>query len=196
SEVINEDTKRLRFLVEKVLQMSLYYDRKSALNMAYVDANDAIAGIAHTFKLKVEKYGGKIMADLSADDSMVYVDRMHFTNVIYNLLDNAVKYRSEDRPLNLTVSTARVANHADRLRISVADNGMGIKRDDLKKIFDKFYRVSTGDRHDVKGFGLGLAYVKKMIGEFGGEISAESELGSGTVFTIVLPLAKEPETDE
>lgn len=196
SEVINEDTKRLRFLVEKVLQMSLYYDRKSALNMAYVDANDAIAGIAHTFKLKVEKYGGKIKTDLSADDSMVYVDRMHFTNVIYNLLDNAVKYRSEERPLNLTVSTARVANHADRLKISVADNGMGIRRDDLKKIFDKFYRVSTGDRHDVKGFGLGLAYVKKMIGEFGGEISAESDSGSGTVFTIVLPLAKEPETEE
>lgn len=196
SEVINEDTKRLRFLVEKVLQMSLYYDRKSALNMAYVDANDAIIGIAHTFKLKVEKYGGKIRTDLAAENSMVYVDRMHFTNVIYNLLDNALKYRAEDRPLNLTISTALMPGHSDKLKISVADTGLGIKRDDLKKIFDKFFRVNTGDRHDVKGFGLGLAYVKKMVSEFGGEITAESELGAGTTFTIILPLAKDNDSEK
>ena len=113
---------------------------------------------------------------------------MHFTNVIFNLLDNAVKYRSEERPLQLTVSSRDLPG--DRLEISIADNGIGIRRDDLKKIFDKFYRVSTGNRHDVKGFGLGLAYVKKMVGELGGTISVESEHNVGTKFIIILPLSK------
>lgn len=192
TEVINEDTKRLRFLVEKVLQMSLYYNSKSALNMTYVDANDALVGIAHTFKLKVEKYGGKITTRLLAPESSIHVDRMHFTNVIYNLLDNAVKYRDEERPLNLTLTTDISTHYPGMLKISIADTGLGIRKDDLKKIFDKFYRVNTGDRHDVKGFGLGLAYVKKMVGEFGGEIFAESEPGAGTTFTIYLPLSADP----
>ncbi len=113
---------------------------------------------------------------------------MHFTNVIFNLLDNAVKYRREDVPLHLQVSTRDIEN--DRLLITVADNGIGIRKEDLKKIFDKFYRVSTGNRHDVKGFGLGLAYVHKMVGELGGSISVESELKSGTKFKIILPLTK------
>ena len=111
---------------------------------------------------------------------------MHFTNVIFNLLDNAVKYRKEDTPLFLEVRTRDLPN--ERLEITIADNGIGIKKDDLKKIFDKFYRVSTGNRHDVKGFGLGLAYVHKMITELKGEIHAESEFGQGSKFIITLPL--------
>ena len=119
----------------------------------------AIANIVHTFKLKVEKYGGSLAADLNAEDSIVVVDEMHFTNVIFNLLDNAVKYRREDEPLQLKVTTSDMPGR--KLRIEIADNGIGIKKEDLKKIFEKFYRVSTGNRHDVKGFGLGLAYVNK-----------------------------------
>ena len=116
---------------------------------------------------------------------------MHFTNVIFNLLDNAVKYRREEEPLRLTVSTRNVSQHGDeRIAVTIRDNGIGMKREDLKKIFEKFYRVSTGNRHDVKGFGLGLAYVKKMVGELGGEISVESELNVGTKFTITLPITK------
>ncbi len=185
---INDQTKRLRFQVEKVLQMSMF-DRQSAnLKLQEVDANVAIANIVHTFKLKVEKYGGSLTADLNAEDSIVAVDEMHFTNVIFNLLDNAVKYRREDEPLQLKVTTSDLPSR--RLRIEIADNGIGIKKEDLKKIFDKFYRVSTGNRHDVKGFGLGLAYVNKMVRELGGEISAESEFGHGSKFIIVLPLTK------
>jgi signal transduction histidine kinase len=195
TEVINEDTKRLRFLVEKVLQLSLYYNQKSALRLTEVDANKAIAGITHTFKLKVEKYGGKITADLSAANAIVEVDEMHFTNVIFNLLDNAVKYRREDAPLELTVRTVTNSAHS-HLKIIISDTGIGIKKDDLRKIFEKFYRVNTGNRHDVKGFGLGLAYVHKMITEFGGEIYAESELGHGTTFTITLPLLEGTEEDD
>jgi signal transduction histidine kinase len=121
-------------------------------------------------------------------DAIVEVDEMHFTNVIFNLLDNAVKYRSEERPLELNVSSRDLGEKS--LEITIQDNGIGIRKDDVKKIFDKFYRVSTGNRHDVKGFGLGLAYVKKIVTELGGDISVESELNHGTKFIIILPLTK------
>ncbi len=186
SSVINDETKRLRFQVEKVLQMSMFDRQRATFKWQEVDANAAIAGIVSTFKLKVDNYGGKIDADLDAEDPIVKVDQMHFTNVIFNLLDNAVKYRKEDRPLSLKVASRNISG--DRLEITVADNGVGIKKEDLKKVFDKFYRVSTGNRHDVKGFGLGLAYVHKMVRELGGSISVESEYNVGTKFVIILPL--------
>ncbi len=188
STVINDETKRLRFQVEKVLQMSMFDRQRATLRLQDVDANAAISNIVNTFKLKVEKYGGKISANLDAMDSIVNVDEMHFTNVIFNLLDNAVKYRREDEPLSLTVTSQDIPNN--KLQITVEDNGIGIKKEDLKKIFEKFYRVSTGNRHDVKGFGLGLAYVKKMIGELGGDITVESEINVGTKFIITIPLTK------
>ncbi len=188
STVINDETKRLRFQVEKVLQMSMFDRQKATLRLTEVDANTAIANIIHTFKLKVERYGGSIAANLDAEDSIVNVDEMHFTNVIFNLLDNAVKYRKEDSPLSLVVTTRNIPG--EKLEITVADNGIGIKKENLKKIFDKFYRVSTGNRHDVKGFGLGLAYVHKMVKELNGEIRVESELNIGTKFIIILPLIK------
>lgn len=186
--VINDETKRLRFQVEKVLQMSMFDRQKATLRLTEIDANAAIANIVNTFKLKVERYGGSLTSNLNAPDAVVNVDEMHFTNVIFNLLDNAVKYRKEDEPLNLAVSTADISG--DRLQIVIADNGIGIRKDDLKKIFEKFYRVSTGNRHDVKGFGLGLAYVHKMVTELHGEIKVESELNVGTKFIIILPLIK------
>ena len=163
----------------------MFERQKATLRLQEIDANSAIANIVSTFKLKVESYGGKIEADLMAENALVEVDEMHFTNVIFNLLDNAVKYRREDEPLRLKVTTADIG---DKLEIRIADNGIGIKREDLKKIFEKFYRVSTGNRHDVKGFGLGLAYVHKMVRELGGAIRVESELGHGTTFIITLPL--------
>lgn len=188
SQVVNDETKRLRFQVEKVLQMSMFDRQKATLKIQEIDANLTVYNIVNTFKLKVEKYGGHITANLDALNALVEVDEMHFTNVIFNLLDNAVKYRSEERPLHLVVSSRDLPG--ERLEISIADNGIGIRRDDLKKIFDKFYRVNTGNLHDVKGFGLGLAYVKKMVGELGGSISVESEYNQGTKFIIILPLSK------
>lgn len=188
STVITDETKRLRFQVEKVLQMSMFDRQKATLKLEEIDANAAIFNIVNTFKLKVEKYGGSISAQLDAMDAIVTVDEMHFTNVIFNLLDNAVKYRSEERPLKLTVTSRDLSD--ERLQITIEDNGIGIRRDDLKKIFDKFYRVSTGNRHDVKGFGLGLAYVRKMVSELGGDIRVESEYNVGTKFIIILPLSK------
>lgn len=188
SSVIIDETKRLRFQVEKVLQMSMFEREQVNLKIDEIDANSLVYNIVNTFKLKVEKYGGKISSDLDAMNALVDVDEMHFTNVIFNLLDNAVKYRSPDRPLNLHISSRDISD--ERLEIVIEDNGIGIKRDDLKKIFDKFYRVPTGNLHNVKGFGLGLAYVKKIISMFGGSITAESEFNTGTKFIIILPLSK------
>ena len=188
STVINDETKRLRFQVEKVLQLSLFDRKSGTVRLEEEDANANIYSVINTFNLKVEKYGGHITANLDAEDPIVNVDRMHFTNVIFNLLDNAIKYRREDVPLELVVSTINPDD--DHIQITVADNGIGMKREDLKKIFEKFYRVSTGNRHDVKGFGLGLAYVQKMIDLFGGSIRAESEVNRGSKFIITLPLYK------
>ncbi len=186
SGVINDETKRLRFQVEKVLQMSMFDKKKATLRFQEVDANSVIQQVINTFRLKVEKYGGKLSANLDAPDAIINVDEMHFTNVIFNLLDNAVKYRKEDVPLELSIATRDLGN--DRLQITISDNGIGIRKEDLRKIFEKFYRVSTGNRHDVKGFGLGLAYVNKMTELMGGNIKVESDLGKGTTFHITMPL--------
>ena len=188
SSVINDETKRLRFQVEKVLQLSLFDRKNATMRLEEEDANANIYSVINTFKLKVEKYGGHITANLDAEDPIIKVDKMHFTNVIFNLLDNAVKYRREDVAPELVVTT--VNPDEEHIQITVQDNGIGMKREDLKKIFEKFYRVSTGNRHDVKGFGLGLAYVHKMIDLFGGSITAESEFNKGSKFIITLPLYK------
>ena len=187
SGVISSETKRLRFQVDKVLQMSMFERQKATLKMKDVNANDLIAGVVNTFALKVEKNNGLITSELDAKFPWVFVDEMHFTNVVFNLLDNAVKYKKPEVELHLHLKTW---NEANKLYISIQDNGIGIKKEDLKKIFDKFYRVHTGNLHDVKGFGLGLAYVKKIIQDHKGSIRAESELNVGTKFIIVLPLLK------
>ena len=185
SGVIVDETKRLRFQVEKVLQMSMFDKKVATFKPKEIDVNVLMQETVNTFRLKVEASGGTIDTHLDADDAVVYVDEMHFTNVLFNLMDNAVKYKSPDRELKLFVSTR---NESGRLVIVIADNGIGIKREDLKKIFEKFYRVHTGNRHDVKGFGLGLAYVHNIIKAFNGTIHAESEYGKSTKFIISLPL--------
>ena len=164
--VINDESKRLRFL----------------------DLNELLETIASTFSLRVEHTGGKIYTEIEAVDSAIFVDEVHFQNAITNLMDNAVKYRKADDPLDIYI---RTWNEKDRLCFSIRDTGLGIKKENVKKIFDKFYRVHTGNVHDVKGFGLGLAYVKKIITLHEGDIKCESELGKGTTFTVTLPILKE-----
>lgn len=185
SGVINDETERLSFQVEKVLQMSLFEKQKTTLKFKELDANDIVVTVANTFQLKVEKFGGHLDIDLQATESTINADKMHFTNVLFNLLDNAVKYRREDVNLELMIRTWNANN---KLYISVEDNGIGIKKENVRKIFERFYRVSTGNRHDVKGFGLGLAYVKKIVENHRGTIKAESDLDKGTKFIICLPV--------
>ncbi len=187
SNVINDETKRLRFQVEKVLQMSMFDRQKTMLKLSDIDLNELVAGVAETFRLKVEKFGGSIETLLYAESSRVMIDEMHFTNVVFNLLDNAVKYAKDGVPPRLVIETR---NEGDKLELTITDNGIGVKKDDLKRIFEKFYRVHTGNLHNVKGFGLGLAYVMKIVKDHKGTIRAESEYGVGTKFIIVLPIIK------
>ena len=183
--IINDEAKRLRFQVEKVLQISLFDEQKATLKTRELDVNELVTGVVNTFALKVEKNGGTIVTHLDATQPIVMGDEMHITNVVFNLLDNAVKYKRDDDPLRLTI---RTWNESGKFCLSIQDNGIGIKKENLKRVFDRFYRVHTGNVHDVKGFGLGLAYVKKVIQDHRGSIRAESELGVGTKFVIVLPL--------
>ena len=189
SGVINDESKRLRFLVEKVLQMSMFDRKKAVFKKKELDLNELIENIANSFTLRVEHTGGKVYTQIEAIDSTIYVDEVHFQNMIFNLLDNAVKYRRPDQPIDIYIKTW---NDDSNLYFSVRDTGMGIKKENLKKVFEKFYRVHTGNVHDVKGFGLGLAYVKKVVDLHDGEIKVDSELGKGTKFTVKLPVIKAP----
>ena len=186
--VIQEETKRLRFLVEKVLQMSMFDRKKTVFKKKELDLNEMVESIAHSFSLRVEHTGGRIYTDIGAVDSTIYVDEVHFQNAIFNLMDNAVKYGKPDQPLDIYMSTWNDDQH---LYLSIRDTGLGIKKENLKKVFEKFYRVHTGNVHDVKGFGLGLAYVKQIVELHDGEIAVDSEYRKGTKFTIKLPVIKD-----
>jgi len=185
SNVIRDETKRLSFQVEKVLQMAILEKEKSTLNLNEIHINSLITDIMGNFSLKVTNKGGKITSKLEAKSDLALIDELHFTNVIFNLMDNALKY--SEKPLLLTLETW---NEKNNLLISIEDNGIGIQKEDLKQIFDKFYRVSTGNLHNVKGFGMGLAYVKKIVTEHKGSIKVESEINIGTKFTITIPTLK------
>ena len=185
--VITSETRRLRFQVEKVLQMSLFDNNNIALKLQELDAIEIIENVVDTFSLKVTQSGGTLDMRIEAYNPFINADEMHFTNIIFNLLDNAFKYRREDEPLAIQVHTYN--QNETHFCISISDNGIGIQKDNLKRIFDKFYRVHTGDRHNVKGFGLGLAYVQKMVELHHGTIKVTSELGKGTKFTISIPLS-------
>ena len=147
---INDETKRLRFQVEKVLQMSMFDRQKATLKMKEIDANELISGVINTFALKVERYNGKITSNLEAADPVIFADEMHLTNVIFNLMDNAVKYKKAEEDLELKVKTW---NESGKLMISIQDNGIGIKKENLKKIFEKFYReMCIRDSNGSGGF--------------------------------------------
>ncbi len=183
--VIHDETKRLSFQVEKVLHMSLFDKQRTTLKLKEIDANDLVVSVANTHALKVEKLEGTLDIDLQAVNSTIKVDEMHFTNVLFNILDNALKYRRKEASPELMI---RTRNEGNKIVITIEDNGIGMRKEDAKKVFERFYRVHTGNRHDVKGFGLGLAYVKKIVNDLNGTIRADSELGKGTKFIISLPV--------
>lgn len=183
---IVDETKRLRFQVERVLQVAMFdRDDAAAIKLQESDANSIIDEVVFNFRLKVESAGGAIDSRLDAEDPIVNADPMHFTNLIYNLLENALKYRRPEVPVKLLVSTR---NDNNKLIITVEDNGIGIRKEDLKRIFERFYRVPTGNVHNVKGVGIGLAYVSSVVKAHKGTITADSVFGEGTTFTITLPL--------
>lgn len=181
-KTINDETQRLSQQIEKVLQMSILEKESSALKLKEIDVNELVVKVTSNFMIKVKDKGGDIETTLNAIYPFIMADEVHFTNIIYNLMDNALKY-TEAIP-HLIVNTDEDEKH---VIITVKDNGIGIKPEDKEKIFDKFFRVSTGNVHNVKGFGLGLAYVKKVVSDHKGTITCDSEFGVGTTFTISIP---------
>lgn len=181
--IIEKENLRLKNQVERVLQMAKYDKENIGLKKEKVDIHEIIRDAIANTALSLQEKNGRVDCDLRAAVSLTDVDRLHLTNVLYNLIDNAIKY-CEGSPV-INVSTANVGRD---LSISVADNGLGIAREHVKKVFQKFYRVPTGNRHDVKGFGLGLHYVRSVVVAHRGSIRLQSEPGRGTVITILLPL--------
>ncbi len=181
--MIKEENKRMNSLVESVLQMSLLDKKEFSLKPSKTDVHGLINKAITQMSLQIEKRDGKIITDLNASNSIVWIDSMMFTNVLYNLLDNANKY-SPDSP-EIAVKTR---NEDGKLIVSIHDKGIGMSKEVQKRIFEKFYREATGNVHNVKGFGLGLSFVKAIVTASGGEITVNSEKGKGSHFDVVLPL--------
>ena len=188
TSVISDETKRLSFQVEKVLQISLLENESSIMNFKPVDINQMVASVVENFEIKVMGSKGSIESILEAERCVAEVDELHFSNIVYNLLDNAVKYAKDNQPIRLKVRTWNKSERKNTISLSIEDNGIGIPSDQLSKVFEKFHRVPTGNIHKVRGFGLGLAYVKKMVIRHKGYITVESTPSVGTKFEITIPL--------
>ena len=188
TSVISDETKRLSFQVEKVLQISLLENESSIMNFKPVDINQMVASVVENFEIKVMGSKGSIESMLEAERCVAEVDELHFSNIVYNLLDNAVKYAKDNQPIRLKVRTWNKSERKNTISLSIEDNGIGIPSDQLSKVFEKFHRVPTGNIHKVRGFGLGLAYVKKMVIRHKGYITVESTPSVGTKFEITIPL--------
>lgn len=181
--LIFKENKRLEHQVERVLNIAKLDKDEIKLEKERFDIHDLLQDVRENFEFNQNESGGSIQLNLNAVNYEVSVDPVHMTNVVYNLIDNAVKYCSQTPDVQITTTSEK-----KNLTIEIVDNGIGIKRENLKMIFDKFYRVPTGNLHDVKGFGLGLYYVKLIIEEHDGAINVRSTPGVGTTFTIKLPL--------
>lgn len=184
AKIIREESNRLQMLIEKVLQTAVYEKGTTQLKMTDLSVNQLIDNVCNMFSINIEHAGGQLVRQLGAQSDIALVDQLHFSNIIYNLLDNALKYRSDKRSLIVYI---RTYNKDNQLYIEIEDNGIGISRHDQKHIFDQFFRVHTGDRHDVRGYGIGLAYVKRMVDDHHAQISVQSEPNVGTCFTISIP---------
>ncbi len=181
--IILEENEKLRLQVEQVLSMTALERGEIPLVKTELDFHQLINDAIKCIRIQIESKNGDLILNLNAKNVVVSGDKNHLTNAIYNLIDNGIKY-SKNKP-QLSIHTS---NNNQNLIIAISDNGIGIEKKYQKKIFDKFFRIPTGDVHDVKGFGLGLAYVKKIIELHGGTIELKSEKEKGTIFTITLPI--------
>lgn len=179
AKIIVEQSKRLDEQVEKVLQVAKLEKSQVDLDARSINLHNLILSVAESFELRIQQLGGTIDIKLNATDPYINADSLHLINVLNSLLDNAIKYSKEK--INIDVITGELDNS---VFLQVKDNGIGISKEDQKKIFEKFYRVSTGNIHNVKGFGLGLYYVQSICKAHGWPLKLESEKGKGATFTI------------
>jgi two-component system, OmpR family, phosphate regulon sensor histidine kinase PhoR len=181
-KMIKDENKRLSVLVESILQTAILDKGEFKLKLNELDIHEIISTAINNTHLLIEQRHGKITTDLQATKTRILADRVHLTNIIFNLIDNAIKYSKETPEINISTRDAE-----NGINIVVKDNGIGISKENQRKIFDKFYRVPTGNVHNVKGFGLGLSYVQAVVNKHGGEIGVTSDLGKGSTFTVFLP---------
>jgi two-component system phosphate regulon sensor histidine kinase PhoR len=183
AKIIFDENSRLKNQVEGVLQIAVLEKHDYKLKMKEMDLHEVIRSCSENFNMQMQERKGKLILDLNAENAMITADRVHLSNIINNLLDNANKYSPENP--EITIATR---NHNGHIQVDVIDKGIGISRENQQDVFKKFHRLQTGDIHDVKGFGLGLFYVKTMTEEMGGTIELKSELSSGSCFTLEFPL--------
>jgi len=188
SAIIKEENQRMNRQVETILKASQLEKQEVDLALKPVHVHEVIRDVVDNFNLQLEDRKGKVELALSAANDVIEADEVHFSNLLNNLVDNALKYSKENVPPVVKVSTQ---SNGKKFSLKVEDNGIGMTRDTLKKIFERFYRAHTGNIHNVKGFGLGLSYVKTMVEAHDGDIKAESTLGKGSSFTIDFPLKKD-----
>ena len=183
SSIIKEENKRMNKQVETILQASLMDRQEIQLTRVPIHVHEVINDVLDNFHLQLEDKNGSAVLQLNAGADLISGDEVHFTNLISNLIDNAVKYSKEN--LAIKIATANIGKY---IQVRIEDNGIGMNKETQKRIFEKFYRAHTGNVHNVKGFGLGLSYVKTMIDAHGGKIKVESVTGKGTTFIIDMPL--------
>jgi len=180
--VIGEENVRLGAMAEKILQSAVLEKKQLELNKEWFDIHEVITDVVNKIGIQVQIKDGKIVTDFKAEPSEIHADKVHFTNLINNMLDNANKYTPQKPMIRISTHTVNTG-----IMISIEDNGIGISKKNQNKIFDKLYRVPMGDLHDFKGFGLGLSYVKVIVEYHKGSIRLESELKKGTKFDVFLP---------
>lgn len=183
--IIKEENKRMNKQVEAILQAALLDNESVKLDLKKTSVNELIKNALNNIELQVLEKKGKLQIKLDATRDAILIDEVHFTNLVNNLLDNAVKYSKDNLLIKFTTQ-----NVGEQFKIRIEDNGIGMSKETLSRIFEKFYRAHTGNLHNVKGFGLGLSYVKTMVDAHRGTIKAESTLGKGTTFILSFPLAK------
>ncbi len=185
TRIIKEENKRMNKQVETILQAALLDKQEVQVNLKMLHAHDLITSVLNNIHLQVEEKKGRLEVNMEAEKDLLMADEVHFTNLVSNLLDNAVKYSQDNLVIKLTTN-----NTGKHFLLKIEDNGIGMSKETVSRIFEKFYRAHTGNLHNVKGFGLGLSYVKTMIDAHHGIIKAESTLGKGSTFFISMPLAK------
>ena len=185
SGIIKDENKRMNKQVETILQAALLDKQEVQLNVKELHAHSLIQAALNNIQLPLAAKDGQLIVKLDATNDCIMADDVHFTNIINNLLDNAVKYSKDG--VHITLSTCNTNN---QLRVKIEDNGIGMNKETLQRIFEKFYRAHTGNIHNVKGFGLGLSYVKTIVDAHKGKIKAESAAGKGSTFILDFPLLK------
>jgi two-component system phosphate regulon sensor histidine kinase PhoR len=184
SNIIKDENKRMNKQVETILQAALLDKQEVQLRLKELNVHNILAHVADNFKLQMDERKGKLVIEPDAQNDLIEGDDVHITNMLSNLVDNAIKYSKEDVPPVITISTM---NYGKYLRVRLEDNGIGMNKETVSRIFEKFYRAHTGNIHNVKGFGLGLSYVRTMVDAHHGKIKVESVPGKGSVFTVDLP---------